>query len=1097
MFNKRISIFITSLFISSILIGVFSNIQSIAQAATVYQQTCAIKVFPFNEAEPTESLLQEGNRHLNAIPDEFCNTHLSYTQTNNYRAERPYTNPQPPSEEENQIKPGSENIKVPVGLHEHAFYNDSRSEGRFYHKAFLRSFEITVFLDDDGDGNLNVDADRLVCDMPTPRGANNGLIQEELQDCQTSSPLPIYNGTTLTRQNLADRVIIRWEMGTNGRPPQAMYGINNENFVAYDLDDTNRPFALENDFFNNPYERTLGENGSGFAVHVRSTENLPYTTWSATTISKARIVNAQIPVATYNGITATTALCRENGWCMTESIDGHWVPVGSVASVWKKPASEIITPSETRLRLQKQVNLVDGRVIIQGTPADDFTLYAELSSQPADRRRPNSSTDRRRPVGTPGGRSAIDLITGGKTTEMSFASGERINFENGQEITVAAGTYRVDEEPKEGFRKVRTLCEGQATDRVTLAEGESKSCLIINEEIPEEEGEEEECPPGERLEGGQCVPIQEEEECPPEEQNERGECLPPITVPECPPGQEREDGQCIPTQQDQTVCVLINGTPTFVRPYEAAGLPACFTNSGGGGGGGSGSFFNPPAVSIPAATFAKVAHTRGGSGNVIRLWEFVDYQLDFSAIRFVNFAQIRDSSFRFNGNSYVLTGSEGGKLMLIASDNNRLFTVWKQTNAGRFELPVCNNGEATVPGSSYGSCYQGIPFSAEGVRVTNIGSSEKISIQFSAQLVASPVEQDRNFCKNKLRDIQGFCGEFFENTATAVDSEGRAYTAGQKLYTPCPFLLTRGLGDIILESNFTYGTDIFSCAGLPNIEGEIIQPIPDIPEQEVPKFGPDSEQTPLEPTHEICKRSNTNDSSIPKEYRNPFDRLSSGLCELQQSISNDLTRSAIEKGVTDNVTRLTREQANLGTNGRRLTGEYINEVPEVILSNTNYKVYKVKGNLTIEAAASVKAGSRTFIVEGGDLVITSNIAFDKQAVQNAAFKDTPSIAFIVIGGDIKVANGVERLDGVFVSIKDQNGKGGKINGASSEPSNRPLAINGVVVGDIQPLFENRTFVGDARRNQGTIVITYGAWLYYNIPPVLRELVDLQQVQTAR
>ena len=143
----------------------------------------------------------------------------------------------------------------------------------------------------------------------------------------------------------------------------------------------------------------------------------------------------------------------------------------------------------------------------------------------------------------------------------------------------------------------------------------------------------------------------------------------------------------------------------------------------------------------------------------------------------------------------------------------------------------------------------------------------------------------------------------------------------------------------------------------------------------------------------------------------------------------------------------------------------------------------------------ISKGSKTYVIENGDLIINGDIVYEKSLFDLGSAPNIPSIAFIVINGNIRIAPNVKKLSGVFVTLnKDKNGTG-KILGQS--PSVNPLKISGSVYGDIEPLFGSRSYTGSPKLGQGTITINFDGRIFYNMPPGLKEVLEITPEQVAR
>ena len=263
------------------------------------------------------------------------------------------------------------------------------------------------------------------------------------------------------------------------------------------------------------------------------------------------------------------------------------------------------------------------------------------------------------------------------------------------------------------------------------------------------------------------------------------------------------------------------------------------------------------------------------------------------------------------------------------------------------------------------------------------------------------------------------------------------------------------------------------------------------------------------PYNELCKESNFNKDALPNDesdtrpegYQNPLKSVSSAVCELSLSISKKIQAPQVRLSITENITRITRNNSNLGM-GINVTVNDINHPPlfgRAVNSNVNFEIYKLtNGSLTINGTQTVTGGARTYVIDHGDLIINGDIKYDATQFNLSDAKNIPSIAFIVLHGNIKVSPSVTHLAGVFVTVRGDDEVGGTLTSTTEEKSSEQLTIEGSVFGDIEKLFESRTAIGaDPRLNQGTVVINYDGRLFYNMPPGLKEILNVTEEQVAR
>lgn len=487
--------------------------------------------------------------------------------------------------------------------------------------------------------------------------------------------------------------------------------------------------------------------------------------------------------------------------------------------------------------------------------------------------------------------------------------------------------------------------------------------------------------------------------------------------------------------------------------------------------------FVPPLI-IPSGAISKVSFEVKSHGNVIKKFNTAEFQVTFvptsSATTEVT---IKDT---FKGK---LVGSEQGEITLdkgaFSGEDFKLETK----NGGILKCAPLSAGAPTV------TCFEGNPFTDSGLKIKNL-SGAMVILTYRGKLTKSNINE--SYCK-KLAKLTGFCGEKFKNTA--IDSFGNQASA--ELLTPCPFLLTQGIGDVILEKDLKVGSDISSCAGIPNIEGPVITP-PEPEPTEVPKTGPD-DIIPILPSHALCNQSNTENPNAPKGYQNPLKSVSSAICEMSLTLADALTKPQIRTDVLENIIRIARYNNNLG-NSHNVYITDLNNPPLSLADpnlNPNFEVYKLENaNLTVNyGALGIDSGSRTYIVENGDLIINGNIKYKNTVFDPANTKQIPSIAFIVINGNIQIAPTVTELSGVFVTINANKPGTGKILGKGT--SDKMLKITGSVYGDIEPLFDSRSYVGNAKKGQATIVINFDGRIFYNMPPGLKEILEITPEQVAR
>ncbi|MBI4994321.1 hypothetical protein HZC21_01595 [Candidatus Peregrinibacteria bacterium] len=1050
----------------SVIIGLFYIASTLnpLKAKFAYGNPCTLFTLPYNP-DAGDILDNSDSPYINFLSSDECNKHLSYP--NQYF-------PQPPLKSENLVKTGSEKKKLSVATHEHAYVNDSdynNPPNTYYYKSFIDRFEITI----QPDGFSNLYANSITCNYI---GSNT-----DLADCDGYAP-DLYGGTKVTKVlNSQNKTItITWDFAQNsaynngGRPSR--YGNNGPNFVSYDQNGT--PSFID---LTKPENRKME-----FHVNLPTKDNGEI--WSATTTSRVLIGPVAILQKNYSknynkGCNKEGSFTNnENGWCYIPPPSGfkaevlstpsgphtfYWFPIGNVATVWKKPPPPQPPPlPPATLTVTKIVINNDGGKADQ----KDFSLFVDAKK---------------------------------------VKSGEKNTFET--------GTHTVSEINSSGYTaKITGDCS--ASGIVSLKAGENKQCTIINDDIPQP------TPPPPPKE---CISISVYPssfntadlstifnvivnptdfkgkfiwelinpgpftQISVDEKNSKNAVLAlpalntTITV-------KSDDGKCsanisgftveppIPPQPPTPPIPPVPPIPpTPPVPPVPPSPPAPPAPPGGGGGvyippGGGGGYI-PPSLPIPAGILVKTAFEAISHSNVIKKDETAQFEITFIPSSATAEVIIKDT---LKGQ---ITGSENGKIALIQNGfgTNKSFKVEKKKLGVATEILFCPPS-GLVPNAT--TCFWGSPFKNEGLKIKNIAADETVIVTYKGKLIKSNINE--NYCKN----LQAFCGEKFTNTATATIGGAASAT----LYTPCPFLLTQGIGDVIFEKDLAYGSDIFSCGGIPNIEGQIITPPP--PEEpEFPKTGAGSILNI--PSHTLCQESNTENPNAPKAYQNPLKSVSSAICEVSLALADMLTPPKIRADILENIARITRFNDNLGV-GQNVSISDLNNPPLLGRNpNPNFLVYKLKnGDLTINKfSLPVSRGSKTYVVENGDLIINGDIAYEDFGFNLADANNIPSIAFVVINGNIRVAPNVKLLSGVFVALKKDKSGTGKFLGQG--PSANPLKILGSVYGDIEPLFASRSYIGSPKLGQGTITINFDGRIFYNMPPGLKEILEIGQEQVAR
>ncbi len=333
--------------------------------------------------------------------------------------------------------------------------------------------------------------------------------------------------------------------------------------------------------------------------------------------------------------------------------------------------------------------------------------------------------------------------------------------------------------------------------------------------------------------------------------------------------------------------------------------------------------------------------------------------------------------------------------------------------------------------------------------------------------------------------------EFQNNAEVKVYSGIDSLQANAKLVVLCSYLVTRNAGDVYLEVALEGGSDV-ACifveedeaqsADYRNVDALII--LEADPEAYIPgDFTPVDEAADLDGADlETGFAGSTISLCDDDEYEdNLIGNLSSYVCEIVSSV-NELWQSALVESTTETLV----SQATRNTETNQSLSVFSDwAVLESQLSNINNPESGIlyfdganEDTITL-GALTIPEGAWTIIVENADLVIDSNIKY----ADSTNFANLPSIAFVVLGGNIHIDNDALNLVGVYFT--DQS-----ITGDERSAVNEPLEIHGSVYGHVQPLLDAAKYVGSPGQDEGGVQIYYDERIILNTPPALSEYVDI-------
>lgn len=367
-------------------------------------------------------------------------------------------------------------------------------------------------------------------------------------------------------------------------------------------------------------------------------------------------------------------------------------------------------------------------------------------------------------------------------------------------------------------------------------------------------------------------------------------------------------------------------------------------------------------------------------------------------------------------------------------------------------------------------------FGPEGLIINNFGVRNNDQV-----VVTYRVKVDSKITPESCNTLKENCGETFINTAR--DSFGSMEQA--TVLTLCPFMLSRGFGDVYLEETFNAGVDIAQCFRKKSSEGAVFKPV-----EKDNSIASSGAGDIVKPSHRVCENSGKKGAGNLEGYNGDIEGFSSSVCEVAMENSEKWQKENIVNNIKANVERIAKGNTTLSNVTSPLTAltDDILSVYDSRNPNPKTKVYKKSGDLTIGSGETVYVSgkTKTVIVENGDLIINSNIEYDPT-------DKTSVIAFLVINGDIKIAPSVTKISGIFAAV-NVDGEGGKITRTSD--SDKTIEIYGSVFGNIQPLFTMTSATGSVLTDRGAVTVIYDGRIVGNTPPGLNDIVKFNQFQSS-
>lgn len=335
--------------------------------------------------------------------------------------------------------------------------------------------------------------------------------------------------------------------------------------------------------------------------------------------------------------------------------------------------------------------------------------------------------------------------------------------------------------------------------------------------------------------------------------------------------------------------------------------------------------------------------------------------------------------------------------------------------------------------------------------------------------------------------------EEFQNTAQVDAYPGSPLgqlEASARLVVICAYLLTENAGDVYLNEALTGGSNLacievndgsssIDYTSYSNTDGLII-------------LDSGTSTSSTSSTESTASCDETSDGSL-------IGNLSSYVCEIVNSVSQ-LWRSATVESTTESHVKQATRNVSTDQNGAKMeftagTGESNWADLEAALSNNNNAgsrilyfdgTYENTSNATLTLGnLTVPPGAYTLIVENADLIIEGEITYAD--VTSTDYNNIPSIAFIVLNGNIHFQNSSDHNVGVYYTNQDFDGDS---NGSSRSPVDQQLIIDGSLYGNIQPLLDDCRYVAPPTTEGGGLVVRYDSRILLNTPPSLSEYVDV-------
>lgn len=380
-------------------------------------------------------------------------------------------------------------------------------------------------------------------------------------------------------------------------------------------------------------------------------------------------------------------------------------------------------------------------------------------------------------------------------------------------------------------------------------------------------------------------------------------------------------------------------------------------------------------------------------------------------------------------------------------------------------------------------CYYGDIGSSGGVTVKNVPPRREVVVSYTGNIVDSAVNPSN--CSKPDGLGNDICGEIYPNTSEFEDETPFSGRDKAEVVIPCPFFIIRSGGEVFMENPFDYGVDTLACSEIENVPSPFI--VPDYtPPQTTPSTGaPEGIALIKALDDRLCKSASAQEAGY-----GDVSRASSLICEVTLKTSEELTQYVISQNIQRNIDLFARYDKDLNN---RVSVNGSNDLP----SNTSNVFVKDNGDL--ELSGTFGDGAQTIVVLNNDVIITGNIKLDDSSANLSDPRTIPSLAVIVIGGNIRVQPNVTETNGVFFVMENAEGNGGQMcekdckdDDVLSRFNDKQYVHYGSIYGDIQHLFKYRTFAGDPTKLEAAVLIKFDSRIFLNTPPLLNELINVSQ-----